>query len=239
MEFYERVESLRKKTGLGQGKTEKEMGVANGSINKWKCRNPKIETMEKAAKYFDVSVEFLKGETNETICNECGYSYNPLDDFDCACHENIHHKILEAQSRFTFLIPYKETSKMIASSLAEIRNDSEKFWDSIGNYLKAEFSNYIYLNYDSEDNYDYDEFCKSTILSMIQNGDIPVSKVDALMECYKIDKERVDDDSAMFARIIKNPQMMRMLKYLEKLEPNTFNVIYKQVKALYEQDDQE
>lgn len=239
MTLKDRIKALCKAKKTSMNKIEIELGFGIGYISKLNESNPNSGKLQKIADHLNVSLDYLMGNVDYVVCQECGYSYNPLDDFDCACHENIHNKILEAQSRFSFLIPYKETSKMIASNLAEIRNDSDKFWDSIGNYLKAEFSNYIYLNYDSEDNYDYDEFCKSTILSMIQNGDIPVSKVDALMECYKIDKERADDDSAMFARIIKNPQMMRMLKYLEKLEPNTFNVIYKQVKALYEQDDQE
>ena len=239
MTLKDRIKALCKAKKTSMNKIEIELGFGIGYISKLNESNPNSGKLQKIADRLNVSLDYLMGNVDYVVCQECGYSYNPLDDFDCACHKNIHNKILEAQSRFSFLIPYKEKSKMIASNLAEIRNDSDKFWDSIGNYLKAEFSNYIYLNYDSEDNYDYDEFCKSTILSMIQNGDIPVSKVDALMECYKIDKERVDDDSAMFARIIKNPQMMRMLKYLEKLEPNTFNVIYKQVKALYEQDDQE
>ena len=239
MTLKDRIKALCKAKKTSMNKIEIELGFGIGYISKLNESNPNSGKLQKIADHLNVSLDYLMGNVDYVVCQECGYSYNPLDDFDCACHKNIHNKILEAQSRFSFLIPYKETSKMIASNLAEIRNDSDKFWDSIGNYLKAEFSNYIYLNYDSEDNYDYDEFCKSTILSMIQNGDIPVSKVDALMECYKIDKERVDDDSAMFARIIKNPQMMRILKYLEKLEPNTFNVIYKQVKALYEQDDQE
>ena len=239
MTLKDRIKALCKAKKTSMNKVEIELGFGIGYISKLNESKPNSGKLQQIADHLNVSLDYLMGNVDYVVCPECGHSYNPLDDFDCACHKNIHNKILEAQSRFSFLIPYKETSKMIASNLAEIRNDSDKFWDSIGNYLKAEFSNYIYLNYDSEDNYDYDEFCKSTILSMIQNGDIPVSKVDALMECYKIDKERVDDDSAMFARIIKNPQMMRMLKYLEKLEPNTFNVIYKQVKALYEQDDQE
>ena len=117
MVFYERVEKLREKTGLGQGKLETAMGVGNGSINKWKKRNPKVETMEKVANYFNVSIDFLKGETDETECPECGFNYNPLNEFDCACHENMHNKILEAKSRFQFLIPYNEKSEMIATNL--------------------------------------------------------------------------------------------------------------------------
>ncbi len=59
MGFYERLETLRKNVGIGQGKLEKELGIANGSISKWKNRIPKYGTLVKIANFFDVSVEYL------------------------------------------------------------------------------------------------------------------------------------------------------------------------------------
>lgn len=59
MGFYERLETLRKNVGIGQGKLEKELEIANGSISKWKNRIPKYGTLVKIANFFDVSVEYL------------------------------------------------------------------------------------------------------------------------------------------------------------------------------------
>jgi len=59
MTTYERVEELRSKEGISQGKLEKKIGLSNGQISKWKKNNPSAESLYKIAKYFDVSIEYL------------------------------------------------------------------------------------------------------------------------------------------------------------------------------------
>ena len=59
MTIYERIESLRKSKGLSQGKLEKQLGFSNGSISKWKNSTPKVESLQKLADFFGVSVEYL------------------------------------------------------------------------------------------------------------------------------------------------------------------------------------
>lgn len=238
MERYERYCLIRDNKSLKDSDVARLSDVGKSTFSDWKVgrSEPKDDKLRKIAKGLGVSADFLKGETDEIECPECGFNYNPLNEFDCACHENMHNKILEAKSRFQFLIPYNEKSKMIATNLIEIRNNSDKFWDSIKDYLKAKFSEFIYNNYDKEDNFDYDDFCKTTIIEMIQTGDIPSDKVDSLLECYKIDKDKIDNISAMMARISKNPQMIRILNYLEKLSPDSLENIEIYVKALSEKD---
>lgn len=59
MTVYERIEDLRKSSGISQGKLEKELGFSNGSISKWKNSMPKPERLQKIAEYFNVSVDYL------------------------------------------------------------------------------------------------------------------------------------------------------------------------------------
>ena len=59
MTLYERIESLRKSRKISQGNLEKELGFSNGSISKWKNSTPTPERLQKLAKYFDVSVDWL------------------------------------------------------------------------------------------------------------------------------------------------------------------------------------
>ena len=67
MGFYERVEELRKKTGLSQGKLEKELGFSNGSISKWKNSIPTYDRLQKISGYFNVSVDYLRtGEEKQS-----------------------------------------------------------------------------------------------------------------------------------------------------------------------------
>ena len=59
IEIYERIEFLRKKHKISQGKFEQELGFSNGSISKWKKCVPTPTRMKKLAEYFNVSVEYL------------------------------------------------------------------------------------------------------------------------------------------------------------------------------------
>lgn len=59
MTVFERIEELRKSTGISQGKLEKELGFSNGSISKWKNSTPKYDRLQKIAEYFNVTVEYL------------------------------------------------------------------------------------------------------------------------------------------------------------------------------------
>ena len=64
MTVYERIESLRKSSGLSQGKLEKELGFSNGSVSKWKNSTPTSERLQKLADYFNVSIDYLVGRKN-------------------------------------------------------------------------------------------------------------------------------------------------------------------------------
>ena len=67
MTTFERIEKLRKETGISQGKLEKELGFSNGSISKWKNSTPTYERLQKIANFFNVSVEYLaSGENAES-----------------------------------------------------------------------------------------------------------------------------------------------------------------------------
>lgn len=59
MTFYDRIEELRKKSGISQGSLEKELGFSNGSFSKWKNSMPTPERLKKLADYFQVSVDYL------------------------------------------------------------------------------------------------------------------------------------------------------------------------------------
>lgn len=67
MEFYERLENLRKNKGISQGDLEKELGFSNGSISKWKKSTPTHERLQKVANYFDVTVDYLITGENGTM----------------------------------------------------------------------------------------------------------------------------------------------------------------------------
>lgn len=80
MTTFERIEKLRKETGISQGKLEKELGFSNGSISKWKNSTPTYERLQKVANFFNVSVDYLaSGESAES-----GPELNTRDERDIA-----------------------------------------------------------------------------------------------------------------------------------------------------------
>lgn len=59
MNFFERLTALMKENGLSQAALEKEIGISNGSVTKWKESTPNSNTMNKLAEYFGVTTQYL------------------------------------------------------------------------------------------------------------------------------------------------------------------------------------
>ena len=66
-DFKEKLKTLRKEKGLGQVELAKELGVSKGTISLWEngLREPNMSSLVRIAKYFEVSVDFLVGISNE------------------------------------------------------------------------------------------------------------------------------------------------------------------------------
>ena len=65
--MYERFEQLLKEHGVSAYKVSKETGIPQPTLSGWKRTNrtPQIRTLKAIADYFGVSVEYLKGETDD------------------------------------------------------------------------------------------------------------------------------------------------------------------------------
>ena len=65
--FYEKVKELCEKKGVSIAQLEREAGIGNGSIGRWNTdrerpSNPNVKTIERIAKYFEISVAELIDE---------------------------------------------------------------------------------------------------------------------------------------------------------------------------------
>ena len=71
MEFFDRVEALRKEKGLSRRGLESIAGLSNGQIARWKNSTPSSEGLYKIATALDVSQEYLMtGEARSYYVNE-------------------------------------------------------------------------------------------------------------------------------------------------------------------------
>ena len=62
---------LLQKRGISTYKLTKDTGIPNGMVNKWKngIQLPSAESLIKLANYFDVSVDYLLGRTDNPDVN--------------------------------------------------------------------------------------------------------------------------------------------------------------------------
>lgn len=71
MGFYERLEEYRKRLGVSQSTVEKECGLSNGAISKWKNSVPKADSLQKVADYLGVTLDYvMKGNDGTEIIVE-------------------------------------------------------------------------------------------------------------------------------------------------------------------------
>lgn len=240
--MYEIYEKLLKIKGIKSSDVSKTTGISNMTFSDWKNgkSTPKPDKLALIADYFEVTIDFLMGRTEQIECHGCGQKYNPLDEFDSAIHETYHSKILQAQRLFPFLTPYAEATEIRAHSLIKLNNsdiDKETKLDMIGNYVKAAFSIYVYTNFEPNKVFDYDDFCKTELVKLIESGDIPKELIDEVANIYGIDTEYINQTDLLLARASKNDQLMRLLAYAEKLTPQMLDAIEVQLKALVNQQE--
>ncbi|WP_086348059.1 XRE family transcriptional regulator [Candidatus Enterococcus clewellii] len=67
MNPYEKIRELTRERGLSVRELEKRLGFSNGYFSKWKNVSPNSEGLQKVADYFDVSVDYLLGRTDNQV----------------------------------------------------------------------------------------------------------------------------------------------------------------------------
>ncbi|MDC6077064.1 helix-turn-helix transcriptional regulator [Limosilactobacillus reuteri] len=64
MDLAQRIKQLASKRGITIAELERKAGISNGQISKWNVRSPKTENLEKVAKYLNVSLDYLTGNSD-------------------------------------------------------------------------------------------------------------------------------------------------------------------------------
>lgn len=63
MSLYERIVALAAEKGVSLRKAELAMGMSNGTLGSWRKKVPKYTTLQRVAEYFNVSVDYLTGNS--------------------------------------------------------------------------------------------------------------------------------------------------------------------------------
>lgn len=69
MTTVERIELELNKKGIKAAKMSKDLGFSSGLYSQWKsgAQKPSASSLEKIAKYFNVSIDYLKGNNEQSI----------------------------------------------------------------------------------------------------------------------------------------------------------------------------
>ena len=65
MDISRRIKEICAERGISVRKLERDIGVANGSVNRWASQSPSAETLQAAAERLGVSILFLLGKTDD------------------------------------------------------------------------------------------------------------------------------------------------------------------------------
>ena len=132
-----RIKELRKKVGLSQAQLANKIGISNQIISFYENnkREPKIETWQALASFFDVTVPYLQGIDDKP---NTGYSkdyiYKQLDD----AYKEPYTKDYEIEPPFTnpVLSAKEEIEKYCEQNKISIPKDTDlDFWKTNFNFI--------------------------------------------------------------------------------------------------------
>ena len=82
MTFGEKIQSLRKQSGLSQEELSYRLGVSRQAVSKWERNSgyPETEKLIKMSKLFNVTIDYLLGENNSSVWQEKNGMYVSMKD---------------------------------------------------------------------------------------------------------------------------------------------------------------
>jgi transcriptional regulator with XRE-family HTH domain len=240
--LYERYAKIRDLKGLTDYKIANITGIGTPTISNWKNGKyqPKDDKIKKIADVLEVTTEYLKGDVDYIICPICGFLDNPVSELSRKEHEVFHQKILKIKEKYPFFVNYAEANKIRSDSISAFRNPENSIDEKVSAFddcLKAEFSLEI-----SRSNYEirhlnYEDFCKREVGTLEPDWAISQELIDRLVDKYGVDKNFFNGNEQLLARASNNQQLMNLLRYAEKLNPDMLNSIEVQIKALAESNN--
>lgn len=64
MTLLDRIKTLASSHQMSLAELERKLDFSNGSMRKWGTSNPSLDKVEKVANYFNVSIDYLNGRTD-------------------------------------------------------------------------------------------------------------------------------------------------------------------------------
>lgn len=137
-----RIKELRQSKGLTQAELAKKVGVTRQAVSLYEKgqRKPKIETRQKLAKYFGVSVPYIKGEL-DTECLEKTAELLMLINFPNVCLKYQNNELNDSWKPFFNISITSQIIKLLGydsrKKFKEIYKKSTRLGDKPENSIEA------------------------------------------------------------------------------------------------------
>jgi transcriptional regulator with XRE-family HTH domain len=71
MDVLTRIQDLCHENKMSLRQLSEKVGIGNGVIGKWKDSSPRVDTLSKVAKHFNVSLDYITGLTDVKNIDKC------------------------------------------------------------------------------------------------------------------------------------------------------------------------
>lgn len=234
MNSVELVKKICKERKIPISHLETTCEFSNGYIRKLKEGKFPSDRLVKIADFLNVTTDYLLGNTSISVCPICGFGDNPLSEQSRMEHEDFHKRFLEIKEKYPFFMNCGKASKIREDSIHDFRNPQKTLTEKLeafDGYLEAAFSLEICKNNYDIEHLDYAQFCKIEVSTLEVDWIISEEFIDKLAEKYGIDRNFLNGNEQILARVSNNDQLMRILAYVEKLNPAMLDALEVQVKA--------
>lgn len=242
MNTVEKVKEICKKRKIPISRLEQDCKFSNAYVSQLKKGVFPDDRLQIISDYLNLSVDYLIGKEDYVACPICGFHDDPLSDGINKEHEEFHQKFLSIKEKYPFFMGYTEAEKQRTDSIYAFRSYQKSIEEKVkafDKYLESSFSLEILRNNFELTGLDYDQFCRVEVSTLYSDDCISQEFIDTLIEKYGINRDFLAGNEQLLARISNNEQIIRILKYLEKLNPQLLNIAESQIKALLESKEQE
>ncbi|WP_313132584.1 helix-turn-helix domain-containing protein [Anaerocolumna sp.] len=158
-----RIRELREQRGIQQKELASYLGISPNTLSQYENykREPGLDAITKIADFFDVSIDYVYGNTDITTCKDCGLTYCPVDDFDIKLHNELHANWKNAIKKFGFCYNRAESERIKAENRNIVCDTSlmlnERYSAQI-EVFKCLFSRSLELNNYDIDHVEFDKY---------------------------------------------------------------------------------
>jgi transcriptional regulator with XRE-family HTH domain len=189
--MYDIFEKLLNKKGVTAYRVAKETGISTATLTQWKngTSTPKQDKLQLIADFFNVTIDYLTGNTDRIYCPDCGMLYNPLDDSNEKNHTEYHKKWEEAVKKYGFCWNYiksDEEELLSQRKLNDSKLDEDSLFIAMENLLRAKFSNML-REFNFEYHYDFKHFVSAQLAKHSIKDLVPENVFNRLVNKYGIE----------------------------------------------------